>query len=129
MPYAYKDARKLEGDKKVGDFECVTLIKHFTRAPWTGAWRQGEPVIGNHGIQEGTAIANFVNGKRPRLAHGNHSAFYLGQVSNGIYIIDQWPSMATKPLIKKRFIYRLGKDAKGNFINPTENADAFFVIE
>lgn len=87
MPYVYRDARKLEGEKKIGDFECVTLIRHFTRAPWTGAWRQGEPVVGNRPIQEGTAIANFVNGKWPGLDHGNHSAFYLGQLSNGIYII------------------------------------------
>lgn len=129
MPYLYQGARKLEGEKKIGDFECVTLIRHFTKAPWTGSWRQGASVIGNRHLQEGTAIANFVDGKWPRRSHGNHSAFYLGQMSNGIYMIDQWPNMMTKPLIKKRFIYRLGKDVKGNFITPTENADAYFVIE
>jgi hypothetical protein len=113
----------------MGDFECVYLIKHFTRAGWTGRWKQGEPVIGNRSIVQGTAIANFVDGKWPGLPKGNHSGFYLGQVSNGIYIIDQWPNMKTKKAISKRFLYRLGKDAKGNFITPTENADAFFVIE
>jgi hypothetical protein len=83
-------------------------------------------VIGNKTIVEGTAVANFVNGRWPRLSHGNHSAFYLGQVSDGIYIIDQWPD---KKQISKRFVRRKGKDSRGNFINPTDNADAFFIIE
>ncbi|WP_167761299.1 BPSL0067 family protein [Duganella callida] len=40
--------------------------------------------------------------------------------------MDQWPD---KKKIGKRFIRRKGKDKLGNFINPTDNADAFFVIE
>jgi len=129
MPHVYRDARKLENEPKIGDFECVFLVKHHTGLGWTGSWRQGAAVVGNTHIAEGTAIATFVNGKWPGLDHGNHSGFYLGQVSNGIYIIDQWPNMVTKPKIKKRFIYRQGKDANGNYINPTENADAFSIIE
>jgi hypothetical protein len=50
----------------------------------------------------------------------------MGQVSEGIYIMDQWPG---KKKIGKRFIRRKGKDAHGNFITPSDNADAFFVIE
>jgi hypothetical protein len=126
MPYVYREARQLENKEKIGDKECVTLIRHFTSAGWTGSWKQGAQVAGNKTIAEGTAVANFVNGKWPGLRHGNHSAFYLGQVSDGIYIIDQWPD---KKLISKRFIRRKGKDSRGNFINPTDNADAFFVIE
>lgn len=129
MPHVYKEARALEGKDKVGDKECVTLIKKYTSLGWTGSWRQGEAVLGNKSIQFGTAIANFKDGKWPGLPTGNHSAFYLGQVSDGIYMIDQWPNDETKPKISKRFIRRLGKDAKGDFIRPTENADAFFVIE
>jgi hypothetical protein len=37
--------------------------------------------------------------------------------------------MTTKPKIKKRVIYAQGKDRHGNYVNPTENADAFSVIE
>jgi len=37
--------------------------------------------------------------------------------------------METKKKISKRFIRSLGKDAKGNYIRPSENADAFSVIE
>jgi hypothetical protein len=129
MPHVYKDARKLENKDKIGDMECVYLVKYFTGLGWTGSWRGTEPVVGNKTIVEGTAIANLVNGKWPGLKTGNHSGFYLGQVSNGIYIIDQWPNMKTKPKISKRFLYRLGMDKNGKFINPTENADAYFVID
>jgi len=126
MSYVYRSVDVLQGKEKVGDGECVTLIKTHTNAGWTGRWKQGAAVVGNKGLAHGTAIANFVNGKWPRLAHGNHSAFYMGQVSDGIYILDQWPD---KKRIGKRFIRRKGKDAQGGFINPTDNADAFFVIE
>jgi hypothetical protein len=129
MPHVYKDARKLEKKDKIGDMECVYLVKHFAGLGWTGSWREGAPVVGNKTIAEGTAIATFVGGKWPGLSTGNHSGFYLGQVSNGIYIIDQWPNMMQKPKISKRFLYRLGKDKNGKFINPTENADAFSIIE
>ncbi len=129
MPHIYKDARKLEGTEKIGDKECVTLVKNFTRLGWTGSWHEGAKVVGTKNIAEGTAIATFVNGKWPGLKHGNHSGFYLGQTSDGIYMIDQWPNMATKRRVSKRFLYRLGKDKNGNYINPTENADAFSIIE
>lgn len=125
-PYVYPEVRKLQGKEKVGDGECVTLIKTYTEAGWTGRWRQGTQVIGHKDIRPGTAIANFENGRWPGRAHGNHLAFYLGQVSDGIYILDQWPG---KPAIGQRSVRRKGKNAKGKFINPTDNADAVFVIE
>lgn len=126
MSHVYSDAKTLEGKEKEGDGQCVTLVRNHTDAGWTGRWKQGEAVVGNRTLAQGTAIANFVNGKWPNLAHGNHSAFYIGQVSDGIYIIDQYPA---KDRIGKRFIRRKGKDSHGKFINPTDNADAFFVIE
>ncbi len=126
MPHVYKEVRGLERKEKEGDGECVTLIKNHTDAGWTGLWKQGEAVVGNKSLAQGTAIANFENGRWPNRAHGNHSAFYMGQVSDGIYILDQFPA---KERIGKRFIRRKGKDVRGNFINPTDNADAFFVIE
>lgn len=126
MSHVNAEIRKLDGKPKEGDGECVTLVKNHTDVGWTGRWKQGEAVVGNKSLAQGTAIANFVNGKWPNHAHGNHSGFYMGQVSDGIYILDQYPA---KDNIGKRFIRRKGKDAHGNFINPTDNADAFFVIE
>lgn len=41
MPYLYREARKLKGKLKVGDFQCVALVRHFTNAPPALAWREG----------------------------------------------------------------------------------------
>ena len=43
--------------------------------------------------------------------------------------MDQWPDDDKKPKISMRFLYRKGKDANGNFIDPPQNADAFSVIK
>jgi hypothetical protein len=88
MSYVYRSVDVLQGKEKVGDGECVTLIKTYTNAGWTGRWKQGAAVVGNRAIARGTAIANFVNGKWPRLAHGNHSAFYMDQVSLPLRLPD-----------------------------------------
>lgn len=128
MPYVYVDARKLEKHAKVGDSECVALIRTYTRAPATFFWRQGAAVMEERTLASGTAIATFVNGKWPSKPHGNHAAFYLGKVSNGMYIMDQW-NRADKKEISSRFIYRLGKNKDGSYVRPSDNADAFSVIE
>lgn len=129
MAYVYPEAKSLDKKEKVGTFECVALVRHFTNAPHTSAWREGERVMGNKDLSPGTAIATFVNGRYPNRPHGNHAAFYLGQVSTGIYVIDQWRDMAKKPTISKRFIRAKGKSKAGNYIEPSDNADAFSVIE
>lgn len=129
MPHVYREARKLQGKDKVGDEECVSLVKHYTDAGPARFWREGEKVVGTKNIAEGTAIATFKDGRWPQLRTGNHSGFYLGQVSNGIYIMDQWPNDPKKPKISMRFIYRLGKDKNGNYVNPPQNADAFSIIK
>lgn len=103
MPYVYADVRKLDGEPKVGNFECVALIRHYTNAPPAASWCAGEKVLGNKTLRPGTAIAPFVNGRWPGLAHGNHAAFYLGQVSDCIYVVDQWAAKE-KRFISKRFI-------------------------
>jgi hypothetical protein len=128
MPYIYANARKLDGQPKIGDLECVALIRHYTNAPPAAMWREGERVLGNKNLQPGTAIATFVKGRWPGLSHGNHSAFYLGQVSNGIYVVDQWPAKEKK-FITKRFIYSKKAYADGSFETPSDNAAAFSVIK
>lgn len=128
MPYRYADARQLDRKPKIGDFECVTLIRHYTNAPPARTWREGEKVLGNTTILPGTAIATFEHGRWPNKRTGNHSAFYLGQVSDGIYVIDQWPA-PTKKTISIRFIRKKRRNPDGSYYNPTDNADAFSVIK
>ncbi|MEO7493475.1 MAG: BPSL0067 family protein [Massilia sp.] len=127
MPYIYADAAKLDGQPKVEDYECVALIRYYTNANSAAAWREGAKVLGNRTILPGTAIATFVNGRWPGLPKGNHSAFYLGQISNGIYVVDQWPAKEKK-LISKRFIYAKKVYADGTYETPSDNALAFSVI-
>lgn len=129
MPYVYTDVRNLDKKGKVDSFECVALIRHYTDAPPTAVWREGEKALGNKNLTPGTAIATFVNGRYPSHSHGNHAAFYVGQVSDGIYVIDQWTNMTTKPQISKRFIRSKGKNKQGAYIEPSDNADAFSVTK
>jgi len=91
-------------------------------------WRAGKPVLGNKNILPGTAIATFQNGRWPGKSKGNHSAFYLGQVSDGIYVIDQWPDK-DKETISKRFIRLKKINPNGTYETPSDNAAAFSVIE
>jgi hypothetical protein len=128
MAYVYTAVRKLENQPKVDDFECVSLIRRFAKTPATFLWREGSSVMGDRTLAHGTAIAIFVKGKWPAKPHGNHAALYLGQVSDGMYIMDQW-NRSDKEVISSRFIYRLGKKKDGTFKRPSDNADAFSVIE
>lgn len=128
MSYVYMGVRKLEKEPKVGDHECVALVRHYAKAPATVLWREGATVVGAKNLVPGTAIATFKNKKWPSLSHGNHAALYLGQVSNGIYIMDQW-NRSDKETISSRFIYRLGKNKDGSYVRPSDNADAFSVID
>jgi hypothetical protein len=128
MPYVYAAVRKLEKQAKVGDNECVALIRNYTTAPRTALWREGKSAMGERALAIGTAIATFVGKKWPAKSHGNHAAFYLGQVSDGMYLMDQW-NRSDKKVISSRFIYRLGKNKDGSYVRPSDNADAFSVIE
>ena len=90
MPYIYENVDQLENHAKVGSKQCVALVQHYTNAPNTARWREGEKVFGNPNIKKGTAIATFVNGRYPNQSHGNHAAFYMGQDAKGIIIGSSW---------------------------------------
>lgn len=98
-PYVYDAAPKLRGTPLVGTHQCVALIRFYTPAPHTSAWRPGQKVRGATDIAVGTAIATFVDGRYPNEAHGNHAAFYLGQDAFGIQVVDQWANPVKRPTI------------------------------
>jgi hypothetical protein len=130
MPYVYSKVSSLDGTTKVGSFQCVVLVQHYAKAPMTAMWRRGAMVKGHHGLTDGTAIATFVDGRYPNLAHGNHAALYLSQTALGIYVMDQWTDSVKKPKVSKRFIRFLGINKSGDFVHgPSDNGDAFYVIE
>ncbi|WP_228895715.1 BPSL0067 family protein [Pseudoduganella aquatica] len=128
MPYTYSKVDDLQKTDMVGSHQCVALVQVYAGAPSTLAWRKGDDVVGNAAIKKGTAIATFIDAKYPNRSTGNHAAFYLKDGVGGIYIMDQWK---TKPggKVSSRFIPRLGKDKKGRFIRPSNNADAYSIIE
>lgn len=129
MPYIYTNVDQLEGREKVGSKQCVALLQHFASLPNTGSWTEGAVVIGNNALAKGTAIATFANGRYASASTGNHAAFYLSQDANGIWVMDQWRSDEQKPTISKRYLRRQGRNKSGQFINPSNNADAYAVIQ
>ncbi len=129
MPFVYSNVDGLEGEAKVGTKHCVVLVQHYAHAPVTSQWKEGEAVVGNNSLMKGTAIATFVDGSYPNSSTGNHAALYISQDANGITVMDQWKSDTSKPTISSRYIRRRGKNAAGSYINPSNNADAFSVIE
>jgi len=128
MPYIYSKVDELDQTELVGTHQCVALLQHYLKVPRSSGWSQGETVLGNHRILKGTAIATFVNGKYPSMASGNHAAFYMSQDAGGIWVVDQWKHPA-KLKVEKRYIRALGKTKDGAFLRPSNNADAFSVIE
>lgn len=126
MSYVYEDAEKLAGLPTVGNSQCVALVVRYTQAPATPHWEEGEQVKGNSLLKKGTAIATFVNGKYPNNNTGQHAAFYLSQDAAGIWVVDQWLASRT---IQKRQLRFKGKKKYGGFVDPSNNGDAFSVIE
>ncbi|WP_425228165.1 BPSL0067 family protein [Sphingomonas sp.] len=127
-PYVYTDVDDLEATDKVGSGQCVVLVQHYAAAPVTSQWREGAAVRGQALLAKGTAIATFVGGRYESHRHGNHAALYLRQDATGIWIMDQWTSAKTKPRVSSRHIAFKGKDKNGNYVDPSNNADAFAVI-
>lgn len=99
------------------------------KSPVTSVWKEGKAVKGNRMIQKGTAIATFVNGKYPNHGHGNHAALYVSSDAGGIWVIDQWKGDPKKPKVSKRYLLSKGKWKDGRYIDPSNNANAFSIIE
>ena len=128
MSYTYTKVDELEKTAMVGNHQCVALVRHYAGAPATLAWKQGEAVLGNRLLRKGTAIATFVNGKYANQQHGNHAALYMGQALDGILVMDQWKDKRPA-LVTSRTLRSKGQYKNGLYIDPSNNADAFFVIE
>jgi hypothetical protein len=127
MPYIYAEAEALVGKPVIGNKQCVALVREFAGAPASSLWGGGKTIVrGTFTMRVGTAIATFVNGKYSSLRTGNHAALYLGQDGGGIWVVDQWRRVDH---IQKRYLKFKGKDAKGRYIDPRNNGDAFTVIE
>lgn len=130
MSYRYAEVADLEDKTLVGSHQCVDLVKHYAGAPATWSWREGERVLDALYIPVGTAIATFVKGKYQSRAHGNHAAMFPRREGNCIWVMDQWANdRDNKPTISSRPICRQGTYRNGTYRDPSNNADAFSIIE
>ena len=143
-PYVYMNPLSLRNKLHVADIagnyegECVSLVKKYIpelQNRSTRAWIEGPNVIETikkgGTIIEGTAIATFKNGKF--ISGHGHAAFFVGWVNDPdegirIRIVEQY--LGAKPSVRviSRFLHSRGKDADGNYINPSNNGNAFSVI-
>lgn len=136
MPYVYAAAAMLEGKPKVGNGDCVALVRHYAGVPQFEAWKAGASVLDNKDIRPGTAIATFVNGRYLSHDRGNHTAFFLRHDApgTGFWVIDQWidgPGRGYKPHISARPIRakRVKQNADGSWPGASDLANAFSIIE
>ena len=129
MSYVYAKVEDLDQTDKVGSRQCVALLQHYAGLPQTAQWTEGRTVVGDATIAAGTAIATFVGGRYRSLATGNHAAFLVSQDATGIWVMDQWASDKTKPKVSKRHLLKKGRHKDGTFVDPSNNADAYSVIE
>jgi hypothetical protein len=128
MPYVYPEAGQLDGKPAVGDQQCVTLVKFYahTPAPAKDRWAEGVAVKGTVAIKVGTVIATFVNGKYASNSTGNHAAFYISQDDKQLWVVDQYHGSNG---IHKRPLHFKGKHKDGTFVDPSNNGDAFSIVE
>lgn len=129
MAYIYQKVDELENTNKVGTKQCVALLQHYSYLPLTAKWKEGLVVSGNLSVAKGTAIATFVDGVYKSNSTGNHAAYYISQDTGGIYIMDQWADDTKKPKVSKRYLRKKGKIPGKGFIDPSNNADAYSVID
>jgi hypothetical protein len=110
----------------VGSHQCAVLVQFYSKVPLTASWKAGSVVKGDRLLTKGTAIATFVNGKYQNKSHGNHACYFVSWDPTGFYVMEQWLGLKT---IQKRLLISKGKKKDGSFIDPSNNADAFSVIE
>jgi len=115
-------------DTLFGTGSCAELVQYHTRVGVATGWREGLYVRTNADkIPRGTAIATFVNGVYPNQKKGNHAAFFLNATTEGIMVVDQYDTL---PKPHERLIeYKGGKGADGKYPDPSNNGDAFSVIQ
>lgn len=133
MPHVYSKVDELAGHALVGTGDCVALVKAF--APGlqnlpTTAWRPAAHVVDvATSLQRGTAIATFEGERYGNQVTGQHAAFFLASAGSGIWVMDQWKNDPNKPLVSVRHIRRKGKTKNGAWADPSNNAEAFYVIK
>lgn len=132
MPHVYREVQSLERHELVDGGDCVALIKALApglKGLATSSWRPGAKVARSVGLQPGTAIATFVDGKYPNKPTGNHAAFFLSYAGSAIWVMDQWKNDDRKPWVSSRLVRPGLKNRDGTYRDPSNSIETYFVIE
>ncbi len=135
MPFIYPAPASLISTPKVGNGDCVALVRTYANMPSHWHWREGEKVLDNRDIRPGTAIATFVKGRYPNNETGQHAAFFLRHDApgKGFWVVDRWKDRDGKPKrnVNLRLIrtYPYKQNRDGTWWYATGNAQAFSIIE
>lgn len=137
--FIYHSAQNLVGKPLAGDGECVALVqKYLPEIGHTTTWKAGPRVVelANSEIKIGTVIGTMENGKWPGRPHNNHAGIFGGVDSRSLttgrmlsfVLVEQYRANGVTK-IQARVIYSKGKSTNGRYLDPSNNAEAFFVIE
>jgi hypothetical protein len=133
MPYTIHDPRSLEKKPLIGGGNCVDLVKGVVpglKGLSTATWRRGAHVVDAKGLIPGTAIATFdERGRYPNHDHGNHAAIFVASAGASIWVMDQWKNDPHRPWVAMRLIYPGRHKPDGSLVDPSNSAEAFYVIE
>jgi hypothetical protein len=81
--------------QSVGTGQCVALAQATSDIGYTSTWSPGAQVEGDTEIAVGTVIATFGGDGTYTNTYGqSHTAIYLGQSDQGIFVEDQWLGQA-----------------------------------
>jgi hypothetical protein len=127
LDFVYENVDNLKDKPVFGNGNCPLLIQNvLPNIGQAKTWKEGPQVVANHTIRKGTAIATFVNGVYPNTNTGNHVAFFVEHSPHGgIVIIEQFSGLTH---IQRRTLRRKGQFDNGNYVDPSNNADAFSII-
>lgn len=122
-----------------GNGECVALVqKYLPSIGHTTTRKAGARVVelGSNDIRIGTGIGTMEDGKWPGKPHDNHVGIFGGVNSRNVttgrmmsfVLVEQYRAHGVTR-IQARVICSKGQSDNGRYIDPSNNADAFFVIE
>lgn len=136
MAYVYSGVTWLRGKPLVGNGSCALMVQHYGKLPNHRLWHQGQHVVEQKNIWPGTAIATFENGVYPNNRTGNHVAFFVrfgkrnpdGAVAS-IWVVEQYHGLRSIQMREIPARGRVDSQWGKRWANPSNNADAFYIIE
>jgi hypothetical protein len=84
--------------KKVGDGQCVSLVKAYDPALGAAStWKPGDKITKDKNIAPFAPAATFVDGVYPNKPSGNHAVIVLENTNRGLLVLDQYTGKRASP--------------------------------